>query len=358
MESIDEKNQEITGMMVDRLLTIGMRWGGRPDRDVIPRLYDCACHKLGGKPVSLVAAQRMIGQVKPGDNVFLVTGCASWPNVPLGENDGPPGVASLARAVRIGLNAVPIIVAGSKDIDSICRTVEAAEVLVLDYEQAKATSAIAGTSITFPTYGREGKEESRKFAAKIIDEYAPKAAISVEAVGPNKKGVKHFGAGYDMEAKDKMAGVEYIFIEASAKGILTIGVMDQGNEIGSGTIEEDVRRITPYADACRCPCGAGIACTTKTDVIYPTAISNWGAYGITAMVAYLLGNPEILQDTYTERRMLEACIRAGAVDGVYGRPSMSVDSVDYLTGEAMLTMLHGIIRSALKGAKVDRFGKK
>ncbi len=358
METIDAKNMEITGMMVDRLLTIQMRWGGRGDRDIIPKLYDCACQKLGGKPVSLVAAQSLIDKVKPGDSVFLVTGCATWPNLPKGEDDGPPGIASLARAVRIGLGAVPVLVAGNKDMDSICKTVEAGEVLVLDYEQAKATSSAAGEAVTFPTYGREGQEESKKFAAKILDEYAPAAAISVEVVGPNKKGIKHFGAGYDMETRDKLPGVEYIFSEAGAKGILTIGVIDQGNEIGSGTIEEDVRGITPYADVCRCPCGAGIACATKTDIVYPAAISNWGAYGITAMVAYLLGNPEILQDTYTERRMLEACIRAGACDGVVGRTCMSVDSVDYLTGEAVLTMLHGIIRSALKGAKVDRFGKK
>jgi hypothetical protein len=358
MVDIDEKNQEITGMMVDRLLTVGMRWGGRGDRDIIPRLYDCACQKYGGKPVSLVAAQRMIDKIKDGDNVFLVTGCANLARLPKGETDGPPGVASLARAIRMGLKAVPIIVTGCNDMDPVCKTVEAAEVLVLDYEQAKATSAITGTSITFPTYGREGKEESKKFAAKIIDEYSPKAAISVECQGPNKKGVKHFGSGYDFEANDKAAGEEYIFTEASARGILTIGVIDQGNEIGSGTIEEDVRRITPWGDTCRCPCEAGLASVTKTDVVFPAAVSNWGAYGITAMVAYLLGNPEILQDTYTERRMLEACIRAGVVDGNYGRPCMSVDTIDYLTGEAMLTMLHGIIRSALKGAKVDRFGKK
>jgi len=358
VENIDEKNLEITGMMVDRLLTTQMRWGGRSDRDIIPKLYDCACQKYGGKPISLLAAQSLIDKVKTGDNVFLVTGTANLAHLPKGEDDGPPGIASLARAVRIGLGAVPILVAGNEDMDSICKSVEAGEVLVLDYEQAKATSSAAGAAVTFPTYGREGREESKKFAVKILDEYAPTAAISVEVVGPNKKGVKHFGAGYDMETMDKQSGVEYIFSEAGARGILTIGVIDQGNEIGCGTIEEDVRRITPYADVCRCPCGAGIACATKTDIVYPAAISNWGAYGITAMVAYLLGNPEILQDTYTERRILEACIRAGACDGVVGRTCMSVDSVDYLTGEAMLTMLHCIIRSALKGAKVDRFGKK
>ena len=346
---------EVTGKMVDRLLAIEMRWGGRADRGIIPKLYDCASKKLGGKPVSLVAAQRMIDSIKPGNNVFLVCGFASWPNMPHGENDGPLGVASLARAVRIGLGAVPIIVVESRETETVCKTVEAAEVLVLDYEQAKATTSAAAASITFPIVS---KEESAKFAAKLFDEYAPAAAISVETVGPNKKGVKHFGAGYDIEAKDTLPGLEYIFTEASARGVLTIGAIDQGNEIGSGTIEEDVRRITPYADACRCPCGSGIACTIKTDIVYPAAISNWGAYGITAMVAYLLGKQEVLQDATIERQMLEACIRAGACDGIFGRPSMSVDAIDYLTGEGMITMLNKIIENALRVQKVDRFGKK
>ena len=359
MEIVDTKNMEITGMMVDRLLTVGMRWGGRGDRDIIPKLYDCACQKLGGKPISLVAAQSLVDKVKPGDTVFLVTGCATWPNLPKGENDGPPGIASLARAIRIGLGAIPIIVTGTNDVDPVCKTVEAAEVMMVDYETAKASSVMAGTSIIFPTYGKDeaGKEESRAFAAKILDEYAPKVAITVETIGPNKKGISHFGSGFDLETKDKLPDLEYIFTEASAKGIFTIGVMDQGNELGSGTIEDDVRRITPWADACRCDCGAGIACATKTDIVYPAAVSNWGAYGITAMVAYLLGKPDILQDNLTERRTLEACIRAGGIDGIFGRACMAVDSIDYLTGEAMLTMLHTIIRSALIGAKVDRFGK-
>ena len=359
MENIDAKNLEITGMMVDRLLTVGMRWGGRGDRDIIPRLYDCACEKLGGKPISLLAAQSLLDKVKPGDCVFLITGCATWPNLPKGEDDGPPGIASLARAVRLGLGAIPVIVTGPNDIDVVSKTVEAAEVMMVDYETAKVSSVMAGVSIVFPVFGKDkaGKEESRAFAAKVLDEYAPKVAITVETIGPNKKGISHFGSGYDMETRDKLPDLEYIFTEASAKGIFTIGVMDQGNELGSGTIEEDVRRITPWADVCRCPCEAGIACATKTDIVYPAAVSNWGAYGITAMVAYLLGKPEILQDTLTERRVLEACIRAGGIDGIYGRACMAVDSIDYLTGEALLTMLHGIIRSALIGAKVDRFGK-
>ena len=118
-----------------------------------------------------------------------------------------------------------------------------------------------------------------------------------------------------------------------------------------------MRRITPYADVCRCPCGAGITCAVKTDIVFPAAISNWGAYGITAMLAYLLNKPEILQDAYTERRMLEACIMTGACDGPIGWPVMSVDAVSHQANEGIITLLHEIIGNALKGAKLDRFVK-
>ena len=77
----------------------------------MPQLYECACQKLGGKPVSMVAAQRIIEEVKAGDRVLLVSDFASYPNMPFGEDDGPLGVASLARAVRFGLGAVPVLIA-------------------------------------------------------------------------------------------------------------------------------------------------------------------------------------------------------------------------------------------------------
>jgi hypothetical protein len=68
----------------------------------------------------------MIDNIKPGDNVFLVTGWACLPFLPRGETDGPLGIASLARAIRIGLGAFPIIVVGSKDMDPVCKTINAA----------------------------------------------------------------------------------------------------------------------------------------------------------------------------------------------------------------------------------------
>ncbi len=350
---------EITANMVDRLVTVEIRWGGRGDRGVIPRLYDCAREKSGGKPLSLLVAQRMIDTIKPGDNVFLVTGWACLPFLPHGETDGPLGIASLARAIRIGLNALPIIVVGSRQVDPTCKTVEAAEVIVVDYEDVKSISGATAAAVTFPTFGKKGGNESRKFAEDIIAKYAPRAVISVETPGPNEKGVKHTSTGHNIEANgDQLPGLEHLFYEASARKIFTAAIVDGGNEIGSGTIQECVRQVLPYANTCQCPCGSGITSAVKTDIVFPVAVSNWGAYGVSAMIAYLLQKPEILHDAHIEHRMLEANIRTGAFDAHSGRPCMFVDGIDYLANEAVLTILNKIIESALKGQKVERFAQR
>ena len=335
---------------VDRLVTTLMCEGGCINRWIIVPLYESASAKLGGKPISLVVAQRMTREVKAGDRVLLTAGFGAYPNVPFGETDGPLGVASLARAVRFGLGGLPVIVAGPRDMDAIRQTVKAAGLNVTDYRLAKETSSAAAAEVTFPCVDND---ESKKFAAKIVDEYAPKALISVEAIGPNYKGVKHCGGGTDAAEKDKFPGLEYLFYEASARGLLSVGIIDLGNELGSGTIEEDVRRIVPNADVCKCPCKSGTACNVKADIVFPAAISNWGAYAITAMIGALLRKPEILQDADTERRMLDACIMAGAVEGLSEAPIMAEDGVDVETCQGLIRMLHSIIERTLAYGKIS-----
>lgn len=112
---------EVTAKNIDRLVTTEMRWGSRSDRGIIAPLYECACEKLGGKSPRLVAAQRLIEEVSAGDNVFIMTEFATFPNMPCGETDGPLGVASLARAVKFGLSALPIIIAGGRDMKPVCQ---------------------------------------------------------------------------------------------------------------------------------------------------------------------------------------------------------------------------------------------
>lgn len=346
---------EDTAKNIDRLATVEARYSGRADRWLVPQLYDCAFKKLGNRPLSLVTAQRLMEEVKRGDSVMLVSDFASYPNMPFGETDGPLGVASIARAVRFGLGAVPVLVAGPRSIEAVRLTAKVAGLNIAEYSLAQKTSCTTSAEAVFPIVD---KAASKKFAAKLIDDYAPKAVITVETVGPNKKGVKHFGAGADMETNEKLPGLEYLFHEANERKILTIGCIDQGNELGSGTIEEDVRRLTPYGDVCRCPCKSGIACSVKTDIVFPAAISNWAAYAISAMLAFLLRNLEVLQDAETERRMLEACVMAGACDGPTGKSIMQVDTISYEANEGMIRLLHGIVENALIGSQIDsRFFK-
>ena len=65
------------------------------------------------------------------------------------------------------------------------------------------------------------------------------------------------------------------------------------------------------------------------------------------MFGLLLKKPSILQDEDTERRMLEACILEGSVDGVSGGPLMSVDGVGLKSNPGFVNMLHNIIENSL-----------
>ncbi len=338
---------EATGLSVDRLVTVEIKTGGRPGRGIIPILYEAALKTTGGRAISLVAAEKMVERVKAGDNVILMTGMGAMPFMPRGETDGPPGVASLARAVSHGLRALPLITTSSRDWDAVRDTVRAAGLAVMEYEEAKQTTARSAVMLPFP-YTDE--EEAKKAAASMMDQYNPKAVASLELFGPNKKGVKHFGTGIAVE-KDgqKFPRLEYFFHEANSRGILTIGCLDLGNEMGSGTIEDTVRKIVPNADVCQCPCQAGMACAVKAEVAFPASVSNWAGYAITAMVAYLLGKPDVLQDTDTERRMIEACAMNGSVDGVKGAPIASVDGIRTQTQQSLIDILHHIIESGLSG---------
>jgi len=338
--------QEATGWNVDRLVTVEIKTGGRPGRCIIFPLYEAAVKVLGNRPISLVAAEKLIERVKQGDAVVLMTGMGAMPFMPRGETDGPPGVASLARALSYGMKALPLLVIPPRDFDAVCGAVRAAGLGILDYAEAKATTTRCAVAIKFPYTG----DNAKKAAKDIMDKYTPKAVASVEMFGPNKKGVKHFGTGLPVDnPSETFPGVEHIFHEAAARGILTIGCLDVGNEMGAGTIEETVRKWVPYADVCRCPCGAGFACAVKSDIPFPASVSNWAAYAISAMLGYLLNKPDILQDASTERRILEATAMAGSADGCLGASVPSADGIYWENQQGLVRLLRNIVESALSG---------
>ena len=145
-----------------------------------------------------------------------------------------------------------------------------------------------------------------------------------------------------------MANAHLLAERAKAEGVFTIGIADGGNEIGCGLILDAVRDVQPFGRVSKNPEDGGIATVTTTDVLVFAAVSNWGAYGVAAALAGLLGDLRVLHDTDTERRMLERCVDAGAMDGVEARLVPLVDGTSPAVQQSLLTMLREIVALSLR----------
>jgi Domain of unknown function (DUF4392) len=111
---------------------------------------------------------------------------------------------------------------------------------------------------------------------------------------------------------------------------VTIGVGDGGNEIGMGNVRARLARLGPLM--------ARTAAVVGADHLVVAGVSNWGAYGITAELGRLAARA-LLHSPETERRLIEACVKAGAVDGITRRPEATVDSLDLDTHAAFVRLL-------------------
>ncbi len=331
---------EIIGEYVDRLCNTEMRMKGLP-RGVTYPLYEAARQKQGA-PLTYLAARGLMESVGSGDFVVLLTGAGMPPWLPSGETDGPLGAVSLARALAKGLGARPVYISEERNLAPVFAASTAAGVSIVsrdDIEQ-RAEAALA---VPYPL----GQEGALAKAKDLLDDFEPKAIISVEKTGPNEKGVFHTITGVEIPS-DGQAHVYRMMEEAQRRGILTIGIGDGGNELGYGLIVEDVQELQDYGRRCQCPCGSGIATVVSADVLVSAAVSNWGAYGIAACLAHMLEDRDVLHDANTEYRMLEACAMAGALDGVYGSQILAVDGIDWQTQQSLITMLHSIVANGLK----------
>ncbi|EYD78395.1 hypothetical protein Rumeso_00006 [Rubellimicrobium mesophilum DSM 19309] len=343
---------DIMGEYVDRLVTVEMRNRGM-NYGIVRQIYDAARAEGGGRPISARAAEALVGAVKPGDVVFIVTGAGYYPEVPNGESDGPPGAASLARAIYWGLKAIPVFVTEECHAPPVVASAKAAAVMVRDFELAK-TRRMGGALITAP----EDRSITADWAERIVTEYNPKAVIAIERLGPNDQGFVHGSTGVRKDCVD----LGHVFLAAQRRNILTVGVGDNGNEIGFGRIYDFMRDFHPYGRECQYEGGTGVITTIATDVFLPASISNWGAYGITAMIGFLLNNREVLQTPEMERKILEACLDAGGwemryctsrfiVDGTVGESSMSIvqllgDMLRLNLAEPDRGLSHGVMKTA------------
>ena len=331
---------EIVAENVDRLCTVEMRPQGMP-RGKMHRLYEAARRRQQNRPLTLLAAERLRAAVKPGDHVILATGAGGPPWLPAGETDGPLGVAALGRALSIGFGIRPVFLTESQSVDSLSAVVMAAGLPVVGEEVAASRQ---GAAVILECPKEDPKAQAQ--ARRLIEDLRPAAVLACEKLAPNAKGEFHSVLGVNVTAQH--ARIQHLFDLAKQKGILSIGFADGGNEVGCGLIYEDTRTIMEAGARCKCPCGDGMATVVATDVLVMAAVSNWGAYGACAVLAYLLRNPDLVHDPDTEYRMLDANARKGGVDGVSGFPIMKVDGISVEVNQGLVRQLREMVTTALQ----------
>lgn len=331
---------EIVGDLIDRAVNIEMRFRAGLPRGVTYPLYEAA-RKKQKKPLTWLAAKLLKELIKPGQNVFVITGAGTPPGLPAGETDGPPGAAAIARAIEFGLGGKPILISEERNMPAVIKSTEAAGLAVYDEALFKQRRSCA-MAINFPLGDAAGK----KAAAALIKKYKPAAMVFIEKVGPNTKGIYHSIMGTP-RTPDKIASAYHLADQARAAGILTVGVGDGGNEIGCGNILEAVQRVQPYGRVCRCPCGGGVATVTRCDHLIFASVSNWGGYALAAALGGLLDKPDILHDAETELRMLHASLAGGAMDGAFARLVPYVDGTGMAVQTGIIAMLHQIVKNGL-----------
>ncbi len=96
------------------------------------------------------------------------------------------------------------------------------------------------------------------------------------------------------------------------------------------------------------PKGEILAATTPTDVVFPVMMSNWGCYGIEAMLAFLLKKPELMHTPAQEERMLRDCLGAGGLEAGHCTTDFKVDGLEGETSMAAVQFLGSIVRKNLE----------
>ena len=224
------------------------------------------------------------------------------------ETDGPPGAAVLGRALRrLGVDVAYVT-------DDVTAPVLAATLDALG-EPTDVTRYAAGTD-----------------PARILAEARPTHLVAIERPGRASDGVYRNMRGDDVSAWN--APLDELFLLARKTGaadhVITVGVGDGGNEIGMGNVRARLARSGALA--------ARIASRVRVDHLVVAGISNWGAYGIAAHLGRLAGQV-LLHTADDERRLVTACVKAGACDGVTRRREATVDGLSLDAHMALVVLL-------------------
>jgi hypothetical protein len=169
--------------------------------------------------------------------------------------------------------------------------------------------------------------DSAVAARRVLTAEAPTHLVSIERPGRSKDGDYRNARGLSVKAWNPP--LDSLFL-AAPRRVVTIGIGDGGNEIGMGNVRDRILRTRAVSPS--------ITSVVKVRHLIVAGTSNWGAWGVVAELSRLTGRP-LLHSAEEERRMVEACVAAGAVDGLSRQPEATVDGLPLAAHIGMLELL-------------------
>lgn len=338
----DERMRRI-GQTIDRMVSLDL-WCKFAGDDVVRAMYEAALDAVrpAHRSLTLAAAERLVARVRPGGQVLICTGNVLPPWMII-ESDGPPGAAVLARMTNLALKATAVLLVEGRWVQAMRQVAIAAGLTPLDDPAAVAGRKGACAVLPFPAEDAPAAELARDWLARgEVD-----AVLAIEATARSEKGYYQTGTG-SFDNSGYSARFDFLFEEANARGVPTIGIGDHGGELGLGTIKETIRKVVPTARVATDPKRGGITPVVPADVPLVVGISNWGGYGLAAMLAALVGKPELVHGGAFERRLLRATAQAGMIEGMGGLPEPAVDGLGEDIHAAFVELLRVAVRRGME----------
>jgi hypothetical protein len=232
--------------------------------------------------------------------VMLLTG---FPVGGIGETDGPPGAMAVGQTLTaIGWNVMTVA----------CDTT---------FPVVDALLADIGPVAAVPSTDRDAPAACEA----LRREYAPDLVVAIERPGATAAGRRLTMRGEDI------TGIAAA-LDSLMRAPLSVAVGDGGNEIGMGA-------IAPYLQSKSLIPGVSV---TRADHLLLAEVSNWGAYGLVAMLDVVTGR-DTLPDGAAEADWIERLVAAGAVDGMTRSNIAMVDGHPLEVNAQMLAGLREIV---------------
>jgi hypothetical protein len=200
------------------------------------------------------------------------------------ETDGPVGAIALYDCMK-DLGADPILACGAPLSETLDQDYRLLKLRARDVEDAEAE------------------------ARAQLEALAPQAVVSIE-----RPGLSTDGRYYNMRGDDitEHCAIFDPFLDQATCPTIAIG--DGGNEIGMGNIAAAIATLDITA------------ATTTCDELLVADVSNWGAYGLIALLARWCGRDLLARISPVD--ILDYLSARGSVDGVTRENTLTEDGLE------------------------------